>query len=410
VSRAFVTYRILALLIPLGLAISICPPPLHAQNQAAPETFARESPLDFQEQLDAIRFLQARIIQPDTGYYLVRGVRVLLSSDNPAGVFAYLVTNQSDLPANGAFSLGDFYTVSGYYIILISRTSDDFEIIDELPVTPPELTRRLNIPDAPPPPDFTLDPDKMDYTGAIFNAMDPDVVEWRKNLIDHTMPRWSWVDLTADGRLDCVVDIEGFEFQPTSYYTVLVSADAGFEEGFRSWGYDTNFSEIAYSGGMAIKSERYDSSETGQWLPSWRDFFRWKDDRFILADEEFASGYDDLLPSLEQLATEGLDAESSGGRWSGLPRYAANATRYSEGLGTPFEYYFNLAKIADYQSDPARAQTWYGKVIEYIDAEYDSQDKMGPTDLDPAIKDIVSAYEEWRDEIYSAAEAALEGD
>jgi hypothetical protein len=390
--------------------------PVRAQDKVPSERFTRESALNSKSKLDAMRSLQARLVQGKTGFYLVRGVRALISVEKPEGVFAYLVTHQKDKSKNGVYELDDFYSVDGYYIVLITREGAEIQLLDELPLTPPELAMRLKLKQVPLPPDLLDDPSKFDYTAAIFDQMNPDVIAWRKILVDETFPRWVWRDMTTDGLLDCILDIEGFEFQPTSYYTVLVSNGSGFEEGFRSWGFDTDFSEVNVGEGTSrtawvIKSEKHDSSEKGEWLSSWRDYFRWVTHRFVLANSEFQFGYDDIVPSLGKLVQESLDAENlEGGRWTGMSKFAANATRYSEGMGTPFEFYASLARIAEYQGDKDKAKEWWGKVIEYIDSEYDGQNVVGTSELAAPIQDIVSAYEEWRDEIYSSAEAALEED
>lgn len=399
---------LLATLFALGLLLHATPSA--AQISTTYEGFTRETTLDFQEKLDAIRFLQARIIQPESGYYLVRSVSVLQGSDGSQGTFAYLVTYQSDKGSLSTFDLGDFYTVYGFYLVILSRNADEFTLLDELILTPPEILARLNVTEAPPPPDLTDDPEQLDFTGAIFDAMNADVVAWRTNMVQRATPRWEWVDLTGDGFLDCVLDIEGFEFQPSSYYTVLVWTENGFEEGFRSWGYDTDFSEIG-GNPQVIYSEQYEFSENGEWLPSWRDYYQWRDDRFLLANANFADSYQGLVPVLEKLADESIAAESDpNGPWTGMTRYATNVTRYANGLGSPFGYYFSLARIAGYIGDTTSEESWWGKVIDYINAEYDLQAETRTEDFHPSVVAVSGAYEEWRDEIYAAAEGALSGE
>lgn len=380
--------------------------------------FIWEAFLDSQGKLDAMRFLQARIVQPETGYYLVRNAKVLLTESDPMGVFSYLITFQSSRPKDGAFDLDDLYSVHGYYVALAIRSGETLRVLDEFAVTPPELIARLNIETLPPPPLITSDPEKLDYTGPLFDAMNPQVVEWRKTLVQQSLPRWEWIDMTGDGYLDFVLDIEGFEYQPTSYYSVIVSKPDGFIEGFYSWGFNADFMEqdiedlgdfSADSPTKVIRADRYDVSEKGQWLPYWRDFYLWESDRFIPGNMRFASSYQELIKPLEQLAVESLDAENeSEGRFSGLNRYAINAIRFSEGRAAPFVYYFNLARIFEYLRDMTKAREWYRKVIEYIDKEYDTKGLTRTTELSPNVQAILMDYEEWRDEYYIAAEAAIE--
>jgi hypothetical protein len=370
------------------------------------ERFTNESSLDPPERLDAIRFMQARILQPDTGYYLVRDIHVLMTRDNPLSVFAGLVTFQTGGSVDKMFDLDDPTSVQGYYIVLLTRSDGGFQIIDELPVTPQELADNLGFENIPPPPDFITDPAGLDYSGALFNSTNPTTVTWRDNLAESPTPRWRWIDMTGDDLLDSVLDIEGFENPSVNYYIILVATGDGFEEGFRAWGHNTDFSECTGTNGIAIQADRYDLNESGVEMLSWRDHYRWVNDRFLLANSEYASDYANLITSLQKLAIDALDSETSeGSRWLGLARYSINATRYLEGLGTPFEYYFNLARIAEYQENPAQAASWRLKVLDYIDAEYDTQDLVDPASLDPDVQAILFAYEEWRDEVYAASES-----
>lgn len=378
--------------------------------------FIYESPLSDSQKLDVIRFLQARIVQnPDDGYYLVRDARVLLRENSSLSTFAYLVTCQMDGSAE-IYEIGDFYSVSGYYLVFLTREGEEFEIVDQFDITPPELLRRLGITSPPSQPEFADNPNEFDFSGPLFNAMDADVVAWQDEMVTMNVPRFEFLDLTNDGYLDCVLDIDGFEFQPTSYYVAVIETESGFLEGFRAWGYDTDVSEHPYlnennDGMVAIGSSIYSVSELGNFLPFWKNYFIWNGERFVGANGYFAVEYESIVGPLEQLYEESLNAETDAeSRWYGLPRYAINATRYSEGIGTPIEYCFNLAKIAEYQSDTNTAERWWGVIIDYLNDEYDSQELMNLGEIDPSIRDVVFAYEEMRDEIYAAAESSLSGD
>ena len=370
--------------------------------------YVGESLLDESANLDVIRFLQARIVQnSDYGYYLARHARVLHQKGSPLSIFAYLITCQNGEPQE-KYDLGDFYSVTGYYLILIYRDGEEFEIIDEITMMPRELSDRLELPLIPPPPELTANPDEFDFSGPVFNAMDSEVIEWQDELARLNVPRWEFIDLTGDGYLDCVLDIDGFQYQPTCYYIVLAGTEDGFMEGFRSWGYDTDFSEYLGDNSVAITASKYSISAIGEWLPSWRDYYTWESGRFVLANDRFADEYSSIVLSLAQLSTESIENErSENSRWNGMSRYAINATRYSEGIGIPCEYYENLARIAEYNGDVERAKIWWGEIIEYLDEEYDSGEDVDIEKLTPEIRDIVLAYEEWRDELYSASEEAL---
>jgi len=372
--------------------------------------FVMETRLSESEQLDAIRYLQARMAQPyEDGRYFARAVRVLLPSTGNVGVFAYLVTFQTNVPENRAYDLADFYSVAGYYLVLLTRDGEEFDLLDEISLTPLELKERLSLVTIPPPPELISDPEEPDFADAVFDATDPTLAEWRRRLVGPTVPRWEWTDVTGDGLVDCILDIEGFEFQPTSYYVVLITARDGFIEGFRSWGYDTDFSEVVENGVTALRADRYSRTASGDYLPSWRDYYIWNGLRFVLANLNFSEGYAELLPALEELAMDALVEETTpGGRWEGTTRFEINATRFSEDSDIPSEYYFNLARIAEYRGDVVEADRWWRILREYLDAEYDSGLLVDPADLDPAVREAIPAYEEWRDELYGAAEAALE--
>ncbi len=373
--------------------------------------YVREMPLEKAERLDAIRYCQARIVQPySNGRYVVRAVRVLMPSDGFEGVFSYLITFQINMPENRASDLGDLYSVAGYYVVNLTRSQDDFILLDEFSFTPVELMERLEIYQIPPPPELTSDPDQFDFTDAVFDATDPDLAEWREQLVESSIPRWEWTDLTGDGILDCILDIEGFEFQPSSYYAVLVTMDYGYIEGFRSWGYDTDFSEIPSNGKTAIRVDRYSMSPGGDYLPSWRDYYIWNGMRYILANLNFASEYSEIIPALEELSESSLACETDpDGRWhqAGTGRYEINLTRFFEGSGLTSEYYFNLARLAEYQFNLDEAGKWWLTLQQYLNAEYDSQILFNPDNLDEELLDLIPAYEEWRDELYSASEAVL---
>lgn len=394
-----------------GVAL-ICSATASASGASSPSQFTYEAPLSANEQLDAIRFLQARIVQlEDGGTYLVRGVRALHPRDSSLGVFAYLVTFQTDEPENGAHDLGDFYSVSGYYLVMLTREGEEFTVLDEFPLTQPELAERLRLADIPPPPELTHDSESVSFTAAVFNAMDPAVVEWREALAAKTVPRWEWTDLTGDGFLDCILDVEGFIFQPTSYYTVLVAAADGFIEGFRSWGHNTDFTEFDLEGRKGIEVDRYAISDEGTMFNCWRDYFRWDGNRFAAVNRDCASEYEHLIAALEDVTRTTVEAETDAdGRWDSMVRYAINATRHSEGILVPPQLYSNLARIAEYQDRSADAATWWSKIVEYINEEYDSQELIEPDELDEAVREATPSYEELRDEIYAAAEAALSGE
>jgi hypothetical protein len=395
-----------------AMAILAAQSATHAATDSSFSGFTYEATLSPAERLDAIRFLQARIIQPERGgSYLVRGVSALHPKDEALCVFAYLVTFQTDQPERGAHDLGDLYSVSGYYLVMLTRRGDGFTVLDEFPLTQPELAERLNLKEIPPPPELTADPELFDFTAAVFDAMDPSLVAWREELVARTVPRWEWVDLTDDGLLDCVLDIEGFVFQPTSYYTVLVSSGGGFIEGFRSWGHNTDFLEFDLEGGRGIEVDRYAISDEGTIFNCWRDYFRWDGNRFAAVNRDYASEYEHLVPALEDVARTTVEAETDAdGRWDSMARYEINATRYHEGLGVPFEYFFSLARIADYQGRGEDAMSWWAKVVEYINHEYDTEALAELGGLDEPVRGTAYLYEEWRDELYAAAEAALEGE
>ncbi|MFH1676899.1 MAG: hypothetical protein ABIC40_07725 [bacterium] len=393
--------------------LSLPNPPVFGLSEAIINGFGSESILNPSERLDAVRFLQARIRQPELGsYYLVRGVRVLLPILGSEGVFSYLVTCQSGENENGIWDLGDYYSVRGYYIIFLSRTKDEFKINAIINATPPDLLGKLGIKnDSPPPPKFLSDEKYLDYTGAVFNATDPEVIEWREKMVEDIIPRFEWKDMTGDGRLDCILDIEGFNYEPSSFYTIIVSTDDGFEEGFRSSGDNTDFSEFEYDHSVAVRRDRYSINENGQWLLSWQDYFILKDGRFVNGNGNFAGEYSLLIPGLKSLADDRLGEETDfQGRWFGKERYVVNATRYATGESTPYEYYFNLARIAEYSNDTVKANEWWEKIIAYMDEEYSSQERTTPEDLNQSIRDKAESYDEWRDEFYAASEAALSGD
>ncbi len=400
--------RLVVYAVPVFAVITVSAVAADAQAQG-PIGYDTEITLSSDEALDAIRYLQARIVQPyDDGRYFVRAVRVLHPASGNVAVFAYLVTFQTNVPDNLAYDLADSYSTAGYYLVLIMRSGEDFTVIDEISLTPPQLRERLSLWTIPPPPELACESDELDFSDAVFDATDPALSYWREDLVQCSIPRWEWKDVTGEGLLDCILDIEGFEFQPTSYYVILVPRAEGFIEGFRSWGYDTDFSEVESDGLTAVRAAKYSPSPDGDFLPSWLDYYIWNGMRFILANLNFADEYSDLVPSLEQLAESLVEEESSdGSRWSGLPRYVINATRYADGLGTPFQYYYNLARIAEYQSDPETADRWWLELRMYLDAEYDSRILVDESELDRRIIDTIPAYEEWRDEMYAAAEAAL---
>ncbi len=390
------------------------PTPAHAD----PEPFTNyitEIPLSESERIDAIRFLQSRIIQPSftdendgdviPGRYLVRGVRVLMPSDGDQGVFSYLVTYQMSVPDNRAYDLNDFYSVAGYFLVMITRSGDEFEIIDEYSLIPRELVLRLDLQAVPPPPALTPIPGLFDFTDAVFDAMDPDLIDWRAALVGTIQPRMEWRDLTGDGYLDCVLDIEGFVFHPTSYYIVLVSVDHGFIEGFRSWGFETDFKEIERDGTMILKADRYSLSANGNYLMSWRDFYIWNGVRYIIANLNFSDEYDDLTEPLVLLANGYLNEETS--EFDGMSRYAINLTRFASDSGIPTEFYYNLARIEEYQVDTSAALTWWTTLKDYLDGEYDSQADTDYSTIEQTVLNMRPDYEDWRDQLYSAAEAAL---
>jgi hypothetical protein len=374
--------------------------------------FATEVPLTGDEKLDIIRFMQSRLVQPEqNGRYFVRDARVLLpSSEESVGVFAYLVTLQTEVPDNRAYDLSDLYSIGGYYLVFVERSGDMLVVLDELDLTPDTLAERLNV-FSTPPPEIIPDEDGLDFSDAVFDATDPALVEWRNELLDNRVPRWEWEDLTGDGMLECVLDIEGFEFQPTSYYSVLVTGIDGFVEAFNAWGYNTDYSEVEINGRKVVRADYYAISATGDYLPKWRDFFAWNGIRFVVANLSFAGEYTDLIPALEELALAAEieeSAEDSG--WEGLTRYEINLTRWTDGIETPSEFYFNLARIAEYQLDYGQAENWWQTLKDYLDAEYDSEESVDVGEFPVAVRDSIPGYEEWRDELYAAAEAALQSD
>jgi hypothetical protein len=284
-------------------------------------------------------------------------------------------------------------------------------VIDLIDLTPPELKDRLDSSGLTISPEFTKIESEFNYRGPLFNATSQEYIQWQQDLANSEIPRWEFKDMNADGKLDCILDIEGFQFQPTSYYSVLLGTEDGFIVGFHSWGYDTDYGEIEEQHGRyAISSSKFSVSENGSWLMSWRDFYTWNGTRFVLSNEDFASEYERLITPLEMLASEAVDGEfEEGSRWASMPRYAVNATRYAEGSGTPFGYYYNLARIYEYLENSEEASNMWRTITAYINIEYDSQDSMGEIELASDIRDLVISYEEWRDEIYAAAESALGG-
>ncbi len=372
--------------------------------------FAREIPLDSSDRLNAIKYLQCRIVQPDEGgRYFVRSVKVLIPEGGEEGVFSYMVTFQGSVPENKAYDVGDFYSVCGYYLVQLTRSGDEFTLVDEIDLTPRELADRLTVLKVPAPPEITSDPARLDFTDAIFDASDPSIAEWRNQLAETVTPRWDWRDMTGDGILDCILDIEGFESRPTSYYLVLVTVSDGFIEGFRSWGYDTDFSEMERDGTMVVRADRYSLNSAGDFLPSWREYYIWNGSRYILANLNFADEYSELVSPLLQLASDSLAAETDPqSRWAGMPRFRINLARFSESLGMPSVFYFNLARVEEYQNQSAESLEWWRTLREYLDGEYDSESQVDVDEIDPALQDWAPIYREWRDELYSAAEAALE--
>lgn len=395
------------------LAIQLLPGVESASAQVSPGTgFGFEVPLSGDEKLDVIRFMQARLVQPEQdARYLVRDAKVLLpSSGENVGIFAYLVTLQTEVPDNRAYDLNDLYSIGGYYLIFVERAGDALLIIDELDLTPDTLAARLNVISTPPP-EIISDEDGLDFSDAVFDASDPDLVDWRNGLLACSVPRWEWRDIAGDGMLDCVLDIEGFEFQPTSYYKVLVTGIDGFIEAFSAWSYDTDYTEVEIDGRRVIRADYYAISATGDYLPKWRDFFGWNGMRFVVANLSCAGEYYDLIPALEELAMAAEieeTAENSG--WEGLTRYEINLTRWANGVETPSEFYFNLARIAEYQLNYGQANIWWQKLKDYLDAEYDSQERADAIRFATVVRESIPAYEEWRDELYAAAEAALQAD
>ena len=384
-----------------------------AAAQVSPATgFGMEVQLSGDEKLDIIRFMQARLVQPDVdARYLVRDARVLLpSSGENVGVFAYLVTLQIEVPDNRAYDLNDLYSVGGYYLVFVERAGDTLVVIDELDLTPDTLANRLNIIPTPPP-EIIADEEGLDFFDAVFDASDPDLVDWRNELLDCRVPRWEWQDITGDGMLDCVLDIEGFAFQPTSYYTVLVTGIDGFIEAFSAWGNDTDYSEVEIDGRNVVRADYYAISATGDYLPKWRDFFGWNGIRFVVANLSCAGEYTDLIPALEELAMAAeIEETAEESRWEGLTRYEINLTRWTNGTETPSEFYFNLARIAEYQLNYGQANVWWETLKDYLDGEYDSQERADARGFAGAVRESIPAYEEWRDELYAAAEAALQAD
>lgn len=371
--------------------------------------YIMEMPLDRDGKLDAIRYLQARILQPySNARYLVRNATVLLPGSGIEGYFAYLVTLQASVPGNRAYDLSEFYSVAGYYLIMIKRDGDGFTIVDEIQLTPPELVERLRLGIAQPPPELTSNPDEFDFSDAVYDATDPELVDWRDQLVNSNEPWWDWSDLTGDGWLDCILNIEGFEFHPTSYYLVLVTTSDGFLEGFRSWGYNTFFSEKPTDYGMAIIADRYSVSANGDFMKSWMDYYIWDGFRFAIENEKFAGNYDNLIEPLEELISQALAGEnSSSGRWTGLTRFEINATRYKENIGIPSQYYFYLARIAEYQDDAGEAARRWRILVDYLNEEYDSQAEVDIEALAIALQGSLQTFIDWRDELFNAAEAAL---
>ena len=74
----------------------------------------------------------------------------------------------------------------------------------------------------------------------------------------------------------------------------------------------------------------------------------------------------------------------------------------------PSQFYFGLARIAEYQADIDEAGIWWQMLKDYIDEEYDTEEQVDLSLLDGPLQEIVSGYEEWRNELYGAAESALQ--
>jgi len=401
------TVRILIITIAALICLTGYPVPLHAQD--AGYGFDYEITLDRSEQLDAVRFLQQRLVQPyEDGRYLVRAVHVLNPVDGENAVFAYLVTFQISPPDNYVYDLDDFYSVGGYYIILLTRNGDDVTLLDEIPMTPVEIIDRLNLPCQIMPPEITDVDDQFDFTDAVFDASDSAIGEWRENMLEYPRPRWEWTDLTGDGILDCILDIEGFEFNPSSYYTVLVTTEFGFLEAFSSWGIETDFTEFTNEGDNYIRAEQYSETSEGAYIPIWRDYYRWNGTRYSLANLRFSDEYTELVPGLETLVGELVEEESSDDRWSGKNRFVINATRFSENNKIPTEYIYNLARIADYQVDFELSDYWWTELAEYLNDEYDAEEETIEYLLPEEVRAVLDFYRSWRDELYSAAEVATE--
>lgn len=380
-----------------------------AASESASVGFIMEMPLRENEKLDAIRYLQARILQPySNARYLVRNVTVLLPESENEGLFAYLVTLQAGGIGNRAYDLSEFYSVAGYYMVLIKRDGENFDLVDEVQLTPAEIVDRLSLGTPQPPPELTSNPAEFDFTDAVFDATDPELMEWRNRLVNSPTPGWEWVDLTGDGWLDCILDIEGFELKPTSYYTVLVTTSDGFLEGFRSWGYNTLYSEIPTDSGMAIVSDRYSVSSEGDFIQCWRDYYIWNGFRFGTSNGNFPDFYADLVEPLEALLAGALEEETStSSRWFGIPRFEINATRYAENIGIPSQYYFYLARIAEYQGSESEADQWWQELSDYMNEEYDTQEQVDVEGLDPEVQASLQTYIDWRDELFYAAEASV---
>ena len=396
----------------LTLCIALSVPVLHQVEAAASSGnsgYTMQMQLERNQKLDAIRFLQSRILQPySNARYLVRNVTVLLPESGGEGLFAYLVTLQAGGLGNRAYDLSEFYSVAGYYLVLISRDGDNFELVDEIQLTPEEIVERLNLGTLQPPPELTSNPDEFTYTDAIFDATNPDLVDWRNHLLDSSIPRWEWKDLTGDGFLDCILNIAGFELKPSSYYTVLVTTSDGFLEGFRSWGYNTIFFEIMTDSGIAIVATMYSVSSDGGFVPLWRDYYIWNGFRFAISNENFADEYAGLVDTIEDLLDDSLAEEvSQSGPWAGMSRFEINATRYARDLPIPSQFYFYLARIAEYNDNTEEAELRWRELADYLNGEYDSQDDVDLDSLGADVQASLESFMDWRDELFNAAEASL---
>lgn len=404
-SRAFRILLIPALFFALSLSLPVSLKlPENISYASTVDGFTMEMPLDRDQKLNAIRFLQARIVQPySNARYLVRNATVLLPESGNEGVFAYLITLQAGGLGNRAYDLSEFYSVAGYYMVLISRDGDNFEMVDEIQLTPSEIVDRLSLGTMQPPPELTSNYSEFDYSDAIFDATNPDLIEWRNHLLDIAVPRWEWKDLTGDGSLDCILDIEGFELKPTSYYTLLVTTSDSFMEGFRSWGYDTLFSETMTDRGIAIVANSYSTSPDGEFVQCWRDYYIWNGFRFAISNENFAPKYNEFIDPLQNLLGNSLaEEESQSGRWVGLTRFEINATRYAENLPLPGQFLFYLARIAEYNGNADEANRRWQELADYLNDEYDSQESIDMENLAS-----LQSYMDWRDELFSAADASL---